>query len=153
MTIPATEGPAVKSAPHALADLREAAGLTQTQVGERMGVNKQRVGHIEASYPNINYGTLVRYIEALGGDIQFVVGATRASASELGIDPGKRGTHRYLKEREGRGGHLIWKKSGPAEELPLKSDAAQPGGDDTGGQVDQADTESDQGDSDQGQQV
>jgi transcriptional regulator with XRE-family HTH domain len=152
MTVQATEGPAMSEQPRALADLRRAAGLSQLQVAQRMGVGKGRVGHIEARYPNVNYGTLTRYISAVGGSIQFVVGTTRVAADQLGIDPDKRGTHHYLQQRPGMG-NLVYQPSRAAEELPLQGDAAQPGGDDTGGQVDETHTQGDEGDSDQGQHV
>lgn len=142
--------------PRTLADLRKATGMTSEQVGERMGVNGQRVRHIEAKYPNINYGTLTRYITALGGSIQFTVGTTHVYADQIEPDPEMRGTRKYLKEKASSPGvrrlaATAAFTSAAAEELPLQGDAAQPGDDHTGGQIDHADTQSDQGDGDQGE--
>jgi transcriptional regulator with XRE-family HTH domain len=152
MTIQATEGPAVNEQPRSLADLRRKAGLSESQVAQRMGLTKGRIQQIEAKYPGVNYDTLVRYITALGGSIQFTVGTTHVYADQIGPDPDKAGTRRYLERRPGMGS-LVYQPSRATEELPLQGDAAEPSGDDTGGQVDQPDAERDQGDSDQGQQV
>lgn len=153
MTAQASEGPVVNEQPRTLADLRKAAGLEVQQLAERMGLHRTRVTAIEARYPNVNYGTLVRYIEALGGSIQFTVGTAHAYADQLIPDPDKRGTRKYMDSRPGMGSLVYVPASAAAKELPLQGDAAQPGGDDTGGQVDQPDAESNQGDSDQGQQA
>lgn len=135
--------------PETLADLRKKAGLSQDQVADRMGITKARVRHIEAKYPGINYGTLARYIQALGGSIQFLVGTTHTSADRLKADPDKSGTRAYLSSRPGMG-NLVYKPSG-TEELVLQGQQPDTGDNDTGGQVDHADAQSDQGDSGQGQ--
>lgn len=144
--------------PRTLADLRRAAGMSRKQVGERMGVNWQRVGQIEARYPNVNYTTLTRYIEAVGGSVQLVVGSTRIRADQLVTDPSLAGTRKHLDSRNAMGKlvrdgeELIYVPPSATEKLPLQGNHADTGGDDTGGQVDHADTESDQGDSGQRQQ-
>lgn len=144
---------AVDEAPRTLAELRQRAQMTSAQVAKKMGVNEQRVRHIEAAYPNLNYGTLTRYIAAIGGGIQFTVGTTHVHADQLSVDTSKTGTRKYLKDRTGRGGNLVYQPtSAAAEELPLQGDAAHTGGDDTGRQVDHPDTEGDQADGDQRQQ-
>lgn len=152
MTTQATEGPAVTQQPRTLADLRKAAGLTSVQVGQRMGINGQRVRHIEAKYPNIRYDTLARYIQAIGGSIQFTVGTTHTHADRLIPDPEMAGTRKYLSEKASETGVKRLNAGALPEELPLQGSQAQPGDNDTGRQVDHADAESDQGDSGQREQ-
>ncbi|MEY8461275.1 helix-turn-helix domain-containing protein [Eggerthellaceae bacterium 24-137] len=51
-----------------LAEIRKMAGLTQTEVGERMGVSQKRISEIEhGSIESVRAGTLKRYAAALGG--------------------------------------------------------------------------------------
>jgi transcriptional regulator with XRE-family HTH domain len=138
-------------APRTLSDLRKATGLGVAQLAERMGVHRTRVTAIEARYPNVNYETLVRYIGALGGSIQFTVGSTHVYADQLAPDPEKRGTRHYMESRPGMG-NLVYAPASAAEKLPLQSGTPEPGDDDTSGQIDHADTESDQGHGDQGEQ-
>lgn len=128
--------------PQTLTDMRHAAGLSLSQVAERMGVGKHRVSHIEARYPNLNYDTVTRYMQAIGARVQFVMGDTRIEASEITADPDKAASREYLMSRPGKG-NLIYRPSS-AEELPLQGDQAQSGGDDPGRDVDQADPEGDQ---------
>lgn len=157
MTIQASKGSVMGEQPRTLADLRHAAGLSQEQVAQRMGVGKARILHIEAKFPNINYGTLTRYISAVGGSIQFTVGTTHTYADQIVPDPEKRGTRKYLNERASAQGvkrmNATAAFSSLPEELPLQRDAAQPGGDDPGGHEDHPDAESDQGDGNEGQQA
>lgn len=54
-----------------LADLRHRAGLSQPQMAERMGVSKTQVSRIEASYPDVMFTTLRRYLDALGLEIRY----------------------------------------------------------------------------------
>lgn len=149
---PAMTSRAQTPRPRTLADLRDAAGLSQKQVGDRMGVNYQRVGQIEARYPNVNYGTLLRYIEAIGGSVQFTVATTHVYADQLIPDPVRAGTRAYLNNRPGKGS-LVYVPVSAAEELPLQGDQSQPGGDDPGGQVDHSDAQGDQRDGGQRQQT
>jgi transcriptional regulator with XRE-family HTH domain len=56
-----------------LADLRKARGLTQTEVAERMGTSQARISGIEGMGPmNLQWRTLSRYIDALGGTMSLV---------------------------------------------------------------------------------
>lgn len=60
-----------------LRELREQAGLTQTQVAERIGVGQRQVSKIErGDLESTRVGTIRSYLEAVGGDlsIEFVVG-------------------------------------------------------------------------------
>jgi transcriptional regulator with XRE-family HTH domain len=141
-----------EAAPRVLADLRRAAGLSLEQVAERMGITKGRVNQIEARYPSVNYGTLLNYMQAIGAGIQFTVGTTHAFADQLIPDPSKAGTRKYLADPGRRGGQLVYVPSRSAEELPLQDGTSESGGDDTGRNVDEPDTESDQSDSGQSQQ-
>lgn len=53
--------------------LRESAGLTQAQVGERMPtpITKQRIGAIEAA-DDLQHSTVVAYLAAVGYEIQII---------------------------------------------------------------------------------
>jgi DNA-binding XRE family transcriptional regulator len=54
---------------HRLADRRKALGLTQAEVGERMGVTKSRVSQIERGEVS-TIDAVARYVQAIGGHIQ-----------------------------------------------------------------------------------
>jgi predicted XRE-type DNA-binding protein len=57
-----------------LVEARQAAGLTQKQVAERMGVSQAQVARIEkAGYDAYTLRTLRRYIEALGDEFSLQV--------------------------------------------------------------------------------
>lgn len=144
-----TEQPAPR--PYLLSDLRRAAGLTQEQVADLMGVTKKRVNQIEASYPGVRYDTLVRYLKAMGGHMQVTVKGLRVNIDEIDADPGLEATREWLRSSQKRGVQRM-KTGGSAEELVLQGQQTDPGGDDTGGQVDQPDSQSDQGDSSQGEE-
>lgn len=63
-----------------LRELREQAGLTQTQLAERIGVGQRQVSKIEhGDLDNARIGTVRRYLEAVGGglSIDYVVGDKR----------------------------------------------------------------------------
>lgn len=57
-----------------LRDLRQAQGLSQTEVANRLGVTQKRVSAIERAH-DLNLSTLQRYVHALGGrlraDVEF----------------------------------------------------------------------------------
>lgn len=155
--------PESSARPRTLRQLREATGLTQTQVAQRMGVHKTRVSHIEAKYPAVRYDVLLRYVQAIGGYIRLSVAGMQINLSEIGSDPSLEGTRNYLTENASRAGvkrlgaeaafsPVTYAPSAPAEELPLQGDQPESGGDDTGGQVDQPDAQSDQGDGGQRQE-
>lgn len=147
-----TKSPA--AVPHTLKELREAAGMTQIQVAERMGTVRQRVSHIEARYPAIRLDVLIRYMQALDGHIRLDVGGLRVNLDEIVADDSLAATRDYLKEKASAAGvaQMIQKRSA-AEELPLQRGETQPGDDDTGGHVDHADTQSDQSDGGQGEET
>jgi len=58
-----------------LSELRDQAGLTQSEVAERMGVKQPRISAIEKGDPGqMEIETLRRYIAALGGRLRLVAG-------------------------------------------------------------------------------
>lgn len=154
MTHMTKEAPAMDdepvSAPRTLRELRRSRNMTRAQVASRMGVTTSRVAHIEATFPHVRYDTLTRYLTAIGGGIQFIVGRTRVLADQLVPDPVQRGTREYLMERTGKGG-VVYVPS--AKELPLESDTPEASDDDSGRDVDHADAEGDQGDGGQGEEA
>lgn len=131
--------------PNTLAALRKLKGLTTLDVAERMGTNRQRVTHIEAKFPKVHYETLARYMTAIEGEITFCVGSHQVTSSDLIPDPEKAATREYLESRPGMG-NLVYVPSRPTEELPLEQGTPEPGGDDTGRNVDEGDPEGDQSD-------
>jgi DNA-binding XRE family transcriptional regulator len=70
----------------ALADAREASGLTRAQVAERMGVSQGQVARIE-NPGNEPYSlrTLRRYIRALGDGFKLNITISTPSGEELGV--------------------------------------------------------------------
>lgn len=63
-----------------LRELREAAGLTQAQLAERIGVGQRQVSKIErGDLDNAKVGTIRSYLEAVGGglEIDYVLGDKR----------------------------------------------------------------------------
>jgi predicted XRE-type DNA-binding protein len=57
-----------------LVEARQAAGLTQQQVAERMGITQSQVARIEKQgYDAYTLRTLRRYVEALGDDFSLQV--------------------------------------------------------------------------------
>ena len=54
-----------------LVEARQAAGLTQAQLGKRLGVSQAQVARIEKrGYDSYTLKTLRRYVEALGGSLE-----------------------------------------------------------------------------------
>jgi DNA-binding XRE family transcriptional regulator len=49
-----------------LHEARKAAGLTQQEVAERMNVNRSYVSRLETNPENLKLGTLARYAQAVG---------------------------------------------------------------------------------------
>lgn len=63
-----------------LRELREAAGLTQAQLAERIGVGQRQVSKIESGdLDSAKIGTIRNYLRAVGGDmaIEYVLGDQR----------------------------------------------------------------------------
>ncbi|MDX6647603.1 MAG: hypothetical protein QOK40_3330 [Miltoncostaeaceae bacterium] len=54
-----------------LAELRQAKGLNQTALAERLGTGQARISRIERS-PDLYISTLRGYVEALGGRLELV---------------------------------------------------------------------------------
>lgn len=142
--------------PYLLSDLRRAAGMTQAQMAKRMGVSEKRVSQIEARYPSVRYDTLVSYVQALGGHIQLTVGSLKINIDQIGADAALEGTREWMKSSRRRGAVRLDAMavfSALPKELPLQGEASDPGGDDSGRDVDHADAEGDQGDGGQGEEA
>jgi predicted XRE-type DNA-binding protein len=57
-----------------LVEARQAAGLTQAEVAERMGVTQSQVARVEKQgYENYSLRTLRRYLEAVGGELEVTI--------------------------------------------------------------------------------
>ncbi len=65
-----------------LVEARQAAGLTQQEVAERMGVSQAQIARIEKSgYNAYTLRTLRRYLEALGDQFQLEVAVKQREGS------------------------------------------------------------------------
>ena len=56
----------------ALIDARAAAGLTQAQLAQKMGIKQSAVARIESGVLNVRYKTLLSYLKASGKTIAIV---------------------------------------------------------------------------------
>lgn len=61
-----------------LRSLRLARGLTQTQLGERLGVSQKRIARIEAAPEVTSFDQIARIVTALGYRLQITEPAARA---------------------------------------------------------------------------
>ena len=69
-----------------LVEARQAAGLTQVQLAQRLGVSQAQVARMEKrGYDVYNLNTLRRYVEALGDGFALEV-AVRRTAPERAVD-------------------------------------------------------------------
>ena len=67
-----------------LRELREAIGLTQAELAERIGVGQRQVSKIEhGDLDNAKVGTIRKYLEAVGGDlvVEYVSGDKRVQVA------------------------------------------------------------------------
>lgn len=67
-----------------LRELREQAGLTQTQLAERIGVGQRQVSKIEhGDLDSARIGTIRSYLEAVGGGlaVEYVIGDQRVQVA------------------------------------------------------------------------
>ncbi|UCR89164.1 helix-turn-helix domain-containing protein [Mycetocola spongiae] len=63
-----------------LRELREAAGLTQSDLAERIGVGQRQISKIErGDLDNTKIGTIRKYLAAVGGDLsmEYIIGERR----------------------------------------------------------------------------
>lgn len=92
-----TEQPA--STPTTLAELRSAAGLSQAQVAERMGVGQSRISQIEQDYPNLKFPVINAYVEALGGHVA-LTGIAGRTVPAADVQPTHRNPETALRRRQ-----------------------------------------------------
>lgn len=134
-----------------LADLRRAAGLSQTDVAKRMGVNQPRVSQIEKDFPNLHYRVVASYLRALDQAAYITVKDTRITLNLIQPDHRSPGAQANRASRSADG--IDQMTSATAEELPLEQRQPRPGGDDPGRDVDQADPEGHERDREDSQQT
>jgi ribosome-binding protein aMBF1 (putative translation factor) len=65
-----------------LADQRQAAGLSQTEVAARMGTSQSAVARLESGTADVRASTLERYAAAVGGQITWKLDHSAEGASE-----------------------------------------------------------------------
>ena len=65
-----------------LAEQRQAAGLSQTEVAARMGTSQSAVARLESGSADVRASTLERYAAAIGGQITWKLGHPAEGASE-----------------------------------------------------------------------
>ena len=64
-----------------LAEQRQAAGLSQTEVAARMGTSQSAVARLESGTADVRASTLERYAAAVGGQITWTLDRPGAGAS------------------------------------------------------------------------
>jgi transcriptional regulator with XRE-family HTH domain len=58
---------------HRLAEIRQACGLDQSALAERLGVSQSRISEIErGELDRVEIATIRGYVEALGGEVEIV---------------------------------------------------------------------------------
>ena len=65
-----------------LAEQRQAAGLSQTEVAARMGTSQSAVARLESGSADVRASTLERYAAAVGGQITWTLSRPGEGASE-----------------------------------------------------------------------
>ena len=65
-----------------LAEQRQAAGLSQTEVAARMGTSQSAVARLESGTADVRASTLERYAAAVGGQITWKLDRPAEGASE-----------------------------------------------------------------------
>ena len=65
-----------------LAEQRQAAGLSQTEVAARMGTSQSAVARLESGTADVRASTLERYAAAVGGQISWKLSRPGEGASE-----------------------------------------------------------------------
>jgi ribosome-binding protein aMBF1 (putative translation factor) len=65
-----------------LAEQRQAAGLSQTEVAARMGTSQSAVARLESGTGDVRASTLERYAAAVGGQITWKLGRLPEGADE-----------------------------------------------------------------------
>lgn len=74
-----------------LVEIRKALDLTQTEIGEKMGVSQAMISKVEAAEGNILIDTMRKYVEALGATLvikaRFADGEVEISPASLNRDP------------------------------------------------------------------
>lgn len=130
-----------------LAQLRQSAGLSQSAVADRMGVNQSRVSQIEKDFPNLHYTVVANYFRAIDVHPRLSAGDQHFVLDDIEPDPRSAGAQTRRSHRSPEG---IQRLRSASEELPLEQRESDTGGDDTGREVDQPDTEGDQANGEDG---
>lgn len=130
-----------------LAQLRQARGLSQSAVAERMGVGQARISQIEKDFPNLHYTVVANYFRAIDTAPRISLGGQGFTLDDIRAAPRSGGAQANRRSRSADG---IAKLQSAAEELPLKQRDTDPGSDNPGWGVDQPDTQSDQADNKNG---
>ncbi|SRR6266571_1406165 len=65
-----------------LAEQRQAAGLSQTEIAARMGTSQSAVARLESGAADVRASTLERYAAAVGGQITWTLSRPGEGASE-----------------------------------------------------------------------
>jgi transcriptional regulator with XRE-family HTH domain len=71
----------------ALRELREEAGLTQEQLGDRVGTEFNRIGEVERGVANPTLTTLMRLANGLGVPLREIVGRFERILDETTTEP------------------------------------------------------------------
>ena len=78
----AAEWPKTAALVRELAEQRQAAGLSQTEIAARMGTSQSAVARLESGTADVRASTLERYAAAVGGQITWKLNRPGEGASE-----------------------------------------------------------------------
>ena len=72
-----------------LAEQRQAAGLSQTEIAARMGTSQSAVARLEAGEADVRASTLERYAAAVGSEISWQLGDRQSGGPQRAEPPGR----------------------------------------------------------------
>ncbi len=104
-----TQDPELRAAVEILKGLRKKAGLTQRELGRRMGVNHSTVASFEKPSANPRLGTVLRYLGAIGATLADLHRELEGEPPQAGA-VGEALTLESLAERVGRLEGLVLKE-------------------------------------------
>jgi|ERR1022692_208839 transcriptional regulator with XRE-family HTH domain len=93
-----------------LADQRQSAGLSQTEIAARMGTSQSAVARLEAGAADVRASTLERYAAAIGSEITWRLGDR--PPHEITPQPGARPAHQITPQAGSRPPHQVTPQPG-----------------------------------------
>ncbi len=88
--------------------LRQARGVSQAQVGERLGVNQKRVARIEAAPHVTSFDQIVRVVIALGGRVLIDDASEVSDAAKTALSASRRAKRSAAPRKGSSRGQANW---------------------------------------------